>query len=287
MVVAFPIGRALSSWTFEPVVAAGLVAAVLYERGRRRIRARAGPGRVVSSRAVACFWIGLALIAFSLMSPFGALDDVLFTAHMGEHLLLGLVAPLFVVWGRPVTVSAWGLDRARRRQFETWRHRVLPPSRFGRSAPFVAMGAVVVHVGAWWLWHIPAVFDAALANSFVHEVEHATLFLAGVALWWPVLGVRWRERVGIGILSVFVASLGTGMLAALVVLWTHPLYTVSPELASWGVNPLSDQQVGGVLMWVPGGLVYLIVASVLLVRWLDEGPSRFLRQTGVTVPSGR
>lgn len=283
-VLAFPIGRALSTWTFDPLIVIGLVAAaIVYERGRRRIRARTGKDRVVTSGGVACFWLGLACIAFSLMSPVGALDDVLFSMHMTQHLILGLVAPLFLVLGRPITVWSWALRDSPRRTLDRRRRELLPPARFRRSAPWIGLGALAFHVGAWWVWHIPVMFDAAVAHEPIHDLEHLCLFLAGIPLWWVTTGVRWRERVGLGIGYLFLATLGTGLLAGLLVLADHPLYTVSPELASWHVNPMSDQQIGGAIMWVPGGIIYLTAASVLLIRWLERGPAR-TRSVGVSTP---
>lgn len=253
-----------------------VVAAVIsgYVHGLRAIRSRAGAGRVVTAANVWCFFIGIALVEAALLGPIDALDNVLFSVQMVQHLLLGLIAPLFLVLGRPVIVISWALPAARRRAFEQFRRKLLPPSHFRRSRPWLGIAAVMLHVGSWWLWHIPNAFDVTLRNTLIHEAEHLTLFLTALFFWWVVVGVRWRERAGLAILELLVASMGTGMLSALLVFTNHPLYTVSPELASYGITAMSDQQLGGAIMWVPGGIVYLIVAVVILVRWLDLGPSR-------------
>lgn len=262
----------VASTILQLIVAAAVVAA--YVQGLRAIRARAGARRVVTAASVWCFFIGVALVEAALLGPVDEFEGVLFSVHMVQHLLLGLIAPLFLVLGRPVVVISWALPSARRRAFEQFRRKVLPAARFRRSRPWLGAAAVGLHVGSWWLWHIPNAFDEALRNTLVHEAEHLTLFLAALVFWWVMVGVRWRERVGLAILELLVASMGTGMLAALMVFENHPLYLVSPELSSYGISAMSDQQLGGSIMWVPGGIVYLVVAVVIFVRWLDLGPSR-------------
>jgi putative membrane protein len=174
--------------------------------------------------------------------------------------------------GRPATVIAWGLRPTERHALtDAWRRS--PLGRVRRGSAGVMIAAVAFHVGAWWVWHLPPAFDLALRNDLVHVGEHATLFASGLVLWWVVVGIRWRDRTGMAVLALFAAEVGTGMLAALMVLADHPLYTVSPELVTWAVHPMADQQLGGVIMWVPGGFVYLGAVTVLVARWLARGPA--------------
>lgn len=271
--MSFPIGRFVETWTIDPAGLVAVAAAGLaYERGRRRIRRMAGPGRVVTTGGVWCFVAGMACVLLALDSPLGALDDVLFSAHMAQHMLLGLVAPLLIVLGRPGTVMAWGLRPAQRRELEA-RWRATPLRHVNRRGAWTMVVAVCAHVGSWWLWHLPPMFDLALRSDLVHAVEHATLFATGLALWWVVTGVRWKERTALAILALFAAETGTGMLAALIVLSDRPIYTVSPELHSWGIHALADQQLGGVEMWVLGGFIYLGAVTALTLRWLERGPA--------------
>lgn len=270
--------RWLTAWTFSPAVVVWLaLAGWAYERGRRQVRARtgeAGSRRVVTPNQVACFWSGLALVALALLSPLDRIAEVLVSAHMAQHILLGLVAPLLLVLGRPATVMAWGLRPPRRRALDRGRRRLLPPHRFRRSAPVIGLAAVSLHVASWWLWHIPVLFDAALRNDLVHVAEHASLLAGGVALWWVASGVRWRERSGLGVMYIFLAAFGTGALAALLTLAPHALYAGSEARAhEWGLTRLGDQQLAGALMWVPGGIVYLGVGVMLFLRWLQLGPA--------------
>ncbi len=270
--------RWLTAWTFSPAVLVWLVlAGAAYERGRRQVRARTAGSlspRVVTTNQVACFWSGLALVALVLLSPLDRMAEVLVSAHMAQHLLLGLVAPLLLVLGRSVTVMVWGLDPRRRRALDHLRRQVLPPPRFRRSAPAIGVLAVGLHVASWWLWHIPVMFDAALHHGLLHAAEHVSLLGGGVALWWVASGVRWRERSGLGVMYVFLAAFGTGALAALLTLAPSALYTESAvRVHQWGLTRLGDQQLAGAMMWVPGGAVYLGVGVMLFLRWLQLGPA--------------
>lgn len=276
--MTFPVGRFASQWTFDAAgFLAVLCAGVFYGIGLYQIRRRAGRRRVVTPGATVCFWSGLAVTLLALDSPVGALDDVMFSAHMAQHILLGLVAPLLIVLGKPMVVFAWALDPPVRRLLEReW--RASPLGRIRRRSVWVIAAAVGFHVGSWWLWHLPPTFDAALRYDTVHLLEHAMLFASGLALWWVVTGVRRRARTGLAIIALFAAHTGTGILAALIVLSNHPLYHVADELHRWHLGAMADQEIGGVLMWVPGGFVYLGVVSALVVRWLGmdrpQAPAR-------------
>jgi putative membrane protein len=114
-----------------------------------------------------------------------------------------------------------------------------------------------------------------LRNTVVHALEHRCLFAVGLVLWWVCLGVRWHDRGGFVILYLFGAAVGTGIVGALLTIIPSPVYaTTAAGLRPWGLTRLSDQQLGGVIMWVIGGAIYLIAATVLGVRWLLAGPDR-------------
>ena len=279
--MTFPVGRALASWTFDPApIVVVAIAGCAYERGRRRLRAALDPGRVVSTGAVACWWAGLGVILLATISPIGGLDDELLTVHMAQHLLLGLIAPLLIVIGRPVVVMTRAVDRSTAHAVRQWL-RPFGVGRIRRSAPTTLAAAVGFHVGSWWAWHVPVLFDLALHHELVHLLEHATLFASGAALWWAVLGPAWQRRIGLTVAGLFGATVGTGMLAALMVLASQPIYSVSPDLAQWGLSAMSDQQLAGAVMWVPGGFIYLGAVSVLLVRWLGSEPGPGLAPTSM------
>lgn len=263
-------------WALDPLVLFTVAAAgAAYATGYRHLRRTAGPGRVVSPAQGWSFAAGLVLVLVALVSPLDALSEALFSAHMGQHLLLGLLAPLLLVAGAPVTVTAWALAPDRRRRWLHAGRRALGPLHTGRSSVGLALVAIGLHTVAWWAWHLPSLYDAAVDHSWVHVLEHETLLASGLLFWWVIVAVRWRERSGVAVLYLFVAGLAGGALAALLTLAPDPLYPVhAATTAAWDLSPLEDQQLAGGIMWVPGGLVYVVAAVVGFVRWLEAGDRR-------------
>jgi cytochrome c oxidase assembly factor CtaG len=257
----------LRSWSADPGVLVALaVAALLYARGTRARR------RAATSRQ-ASFWVGWCLVAFALVSPLDVASSATLTAHMVQHLILGLVAPLAIARARPVPELQAGLPASMRRGARWWALRL--GRRLHRHPFTVAAAAVAVHLGGFWLWHLPPLYDAALRNDLLHAAEHATLLVGGLALWYVVGRARWHESVGIAMAVLFASAVGSGALAAILTLANHPLHDAHlTTTAAWHVTPLEDQQLAGALMWVPGGFVYLCAAVLLFVRWLEAGPSR-------------
>ncbi|MGH8895861.1 MAG: cytochrome c oxidase assembly protein, partial [Egibacteraceae bacterium] len=127
----------------------------------------------------------------------------------------------------------------------------------------------VVYTLTWAAWHVPALYNAALRSDAVHAVEHTTMLAAAFAFWGPILRPR-RTPVWVGPLLLAGAAIQGGILAALLVFSPRVFYAHGAATTLWGLDPLSDQALAGVIMWVPGGIVYLIAAATLLVRWLDR-----------------
>jgi cytochrome c oxidase assembly factor CtaG len=265
----------VTGWTWDPAVVVALVAAATaYTRGARQRRRRRAAARSSATVESALFAAGLIVLVVALLSPVDRIADDLFWVHMTQHLLVGLVAPLLVVCGRPVTVMSAALSRPTQREL----HRIVSPYRrairFRRSSTPWSLAAVSGHVLAFWVWHAPPFYDAAIGNDFLHALEHLTLFATGALFWWVIVAVRWRERSGAAVLYLFVAGFASGALAALLTLAPHSLYHVhATTTAAWHLTPLEDQQLAGAVMWVPGGAVYAAAAVVLFVRWLDAAPS--------------
>lgn len=254
----------------------GLVfAALVYGLGQRRLVLRPAVQRVVRRNNLVAGWACLGVLAFALCPPVDAVADAVLWAHMIQHLLIGLVAPLLWCSARPVLVFTSALDRPTRRSLN---HVLVHPSRTWRvvrSWRFVGGAAMVFHIAVWWGWHLPPAFDLALRNNGVHALEHICLFLGGVALFEVCLNVRWQDRGGLAILYLFGAAVGTGMIGALLTIIPNPVYAITARSAQrWGLTRLSDQELGGVIMWVVGGAIYLGVATVIGVRWLSLGPAR-------------
>ncbi|GJG86014.1 hypothetical protein tb265_11950 [Gemmatimonadetes bacterium T265] len=262
------------AWPASPGVVAGLaLAGAWYALGVRRAWRRAGAGRGVARWRAWAYAAGLAAIAVALLTPLDAVSDALFTAHMGQHLLLILVAAPLLAAGVPALGMLWALpERARRRAGRAWAAR--PRLRAG-LALLVAPGvAASLHVGSVLVWHLPAPYDWALRRPAVHALEHVTLLGAAALFWWPVVRPaprRGARRFGDGAQLLYVAAAGVpmGLLGAALTFAARPWYAGHyGTTAAWGLTPLEDQQLAGVVMWVPAGLVYLGAASALFVRWL-------------------
>jgi len=243
----------------------------------------------VTKTQLACFSAGFLVLAVALVSPLEPLSERLFAAHMIQHLLLATVAPPLLVLGAPtaraIRLAAPTMDR--------WLGVFAERTGLGRAWRFASLPVVAcgLHALAIWAWHAPALYERSLRNDAVHAVQHVSLVGTGVCLWWSILRPRKagldarRTAFALGIITIFATALQTGALGALFALSRHVIYpSQSTAAATWGVTPLEDQRLAGMLMWIPGGIVYVIMMSVLFVAWLD-GPARRAR-TALTVASG-
>jgi putative membrane protein len=254
------------SWTFEPFLLATLVlAALVHRRGRARLGRRiAGPRE--KWRAVA-FYGGLVILAASLMSPLDSLAHTLFSGHMAQHLLLMVVAAPLLVYARPTAALVAGLPEGGR---DLVRQSDLRGTLRALRNP---LGVWIIGAVALWAWHMPALYEAALAHEPLHVLEHASFFGAAVLFWSVVLSSGTRRGVPrpIAIVLVFASGVQSSALGAVLLFASTPLYDVHAEGARvWDVSPLSDQQLAGALMWSPPALLYIVVMGWLLVRWFAE-----------------
>lgn len=242
-------------------------AALAYAAGLSRLWRRVGFRRGVPPWRAAAFAGGWLILAAALSPPFEALSRHAFWAHMvGHELLVAAAAPLLAL-SRPLAVLAWALPPPWRRP-TTVGFRLSGAAAAGRRLAAPAT-ATVLHGGTLWLWHAPRLFEAALVSPFVHGLEHGT-FLATALLFWGALFENARRRRGTGsgvaALCLFVTSLHTGLLGALLVV--SPRLWYPAQSAGQGLSALEDQQLAGLVMWVPGGLVYAGAALALLGLWI-------------------
>jgi putative membrane protein len=255
------------------------LSATIYVTGLARLWRAAGRGRGVRPLAVVSFAAGLAALVVALLSPLDALSDVLFSAHMGQHELLMLVAAPLLVMGKPWLTGAWALP-------ERWRGPVL--RRLQRPAlrePWRAISGPVVilvlHALALWIWHIPGLFEGAMRDERVHAIQHLSFFVTAALFWWALIRGRYgRAGYGAAALFVFLTAAHSGILGALITvagrLW-YPIYDARSRAA--GVDPLADQQLAGLLMWIPAGMLLAALALGLLAAWLGEAERRVRRWT--------
>ena len=260
------------AWSFEPLVVICLiVSAALFGAGLRRCKS-------LRTWEALCFASGWLALFVALVSPLHAWGRVLFSAHMTQHEVLMLVAaPLFVL-GRPLVVFLWALPL----HWSRWLGNLGKISSINRlwrviTIPFVAW---VVHAIALWTWHIPPLFEAVQRNEAIHTAQHLSFFISALLFWWALIhGPQGAMGYGAAVLYLFTTSVHSGVLGALLTVAGSVWYPSYAGLTtSWGLTPLEDQQLGGLIMWIPAGLVYLIAGLALFAGWLREADLRDARR---------
>jgi cytochrome c oxidase assembly factor CtaG len=254
-------------WTFDPwIVTPLLVAAGLYAAGScvlwPRTRSISQPRRWRTLAFVA----GWVTLVGALISPLHWLGEHLFTFHMIEHeILMAISAPLLVV-AAPIGTWLWSLPQSCR----------LPVGRLLRRPAIVhcwrwlrtGRNATILHGIAIWAWHIPVLFDAAVTDIVLHRLQHLSFLLTAIVFWWSVLR---NNNPGLAAWHLFVTMLHTSILGALMALAPHVLYEAQTATATaWGLTPLEDQQLAGIIMWVPAGTIYAGAALALLAVWIRQ-----------------
>ena len=277
-----------SAWSLEPVVfTALLVAALFYARGLGRLWAASYRGAAVRPWEAASFAAGWIVVAIALMSPLHAMGGMLFSAHMIQHeLLISIAAPLLVL-GRPLIPFVWSLSPRWRRTLGRWTTAESARSswRFLASAP----AAFSLHAVALWAWHLPGPYQATLTSELMHSFQHASFIGTALLFWWAVLSARGGGLGrGAAVMYLFLTVLQTGALGALLAfsrtLW-YPAYAATTTM--WGLTPLEDQQLGGLIMWIPGSLAYLAAGLVIFAGWLRESEKRSRWGNHATLISGQ
>lgn len=267
-----------AAWSLDPLVLAALFAGGwLYARGVERMWRRAGAGRGVRRWQAGCFAAGWAALLLALVSPLHPLGEVLFSAHMAQHELLVAVAAPLLVLGRPLVPLLWAVPVPWRRAAGRWaKTRSVRAGWRALSAPLVAW---LLHAAALWLWHLPAAYQAALRIPAVHAAQHAAFLGTGLLFWWALFhGRDGRMGYGAAVFYLFATAMHGGALGALLALSPTPWYPAYEGVtAAWGLTPLEDQQLAGLIMWIPGGLSYLVAGLALLAAWMRESERRAAR----------
>ena len=283
------LGAIARAWTFEPLVVVPLVVAcAVYAIGVRRLWRAADRGRGLSVREVAAFVAGCAAIVAALVSPLDAMSETLLSAHMVQHELLMIVAPPLIVLGAPALACLWALPSAPRKALADSIRR----SRASAAWAAITAPALVwlLHACALWIWHVPRLYQLALENDAIHALEHGCFFGTAMLFWWGLLRGRYgRLGYGSAVVYVFATALHSGLLALLLTVSPRALYPFySTTTAAWGVTPLEDQQLAGLIMWVPAGVVFAGMGLFFFAAWLRESERRaslFVssRKTGIVL----
>lgn len=257
-------------WFSDPAVLAPLLLfAAIYCWRFAKARREAG-GRGAGPLQALAFAGGMVALLVALVSPIDGLgEDYLFSAHMIQHVLLGDIAPLLILLGlsrvilRPATRRLMRVEKAL--------------GRLASPAVGIALWLAIMYV-----WHIPALYDAAAANALVHLIEHVSFFAAGLALWWPLIQpVPMRRRLT-GLQPIgYIAAAKAGLAAlGLYLAWSatafYPYYEQTPRI--WGLSPVEDQNIGGALMMAEQSFTLVVVMVTLFVRALTKSEEDQLRR---------
>jgi putative membrane protein len=253
-------------WSFDPLVWIPLLLAhILYVWGVLRAWARAGVNRIIHLWRAICFMAGELVLVSALISPLDPLGETLLAAHMAQHILLAAVAPPLLALGHPVLAWTWAFPQHWRRLGATAPIRFLVRTIDVLARPVTA---TVISAFVLWLWHAPALFEAALEVEWIHTLEHAGFFFSSLLLWQAAFARGTSAIAAAGV--VLVTFMTGGMLGGLLLLAPVPLYDWYGDLALlWGLTPLQDQQLAGLAMWVPAGGVYLAAFAVFALRAAD------------------
>jgi putative copper resistance protein D len=261
------IANLLLGWTFEPLPTLGLLIAAGWWWWAVRQVDRAHPANPVPRSRSIAFGGGLLAIAFALLSGIDRYDTTLFSVHMVQHVLLTLVAAPLIALAGPVTLVL-------RLSSPSTRHRVVLPILHSRVMRVLAFPVVawLVFAGVMWGAHFSSLFDAALEDPLVHDLEHALFLGAALLFWWPAVArdpAPWRMghpgRIGYTFLQMTQNTfLSVVILGATTVLYAHYATLVIP----WGGDPLDDQKLAAGIMWIAGDLCFLTAILGIVWAWM-------------------
>lgn len=252
-------------WELDPWVVVPLALALLvFLVGRARLARRSNVARPRSLLFVG----GWGVLALAILSPLHTGGERSFALHMIEHELIMLVATLLLAASHAGGTLAWGLPKPLRSALGgPWK---APLTRAWRrlTDPVVA---TIIQAIVLWAWHAPALFDHALDSRGWHVAQHASFIIASLLFWSAMLNPR-RGGYPLSAACLFLTSLVEGALGALMALSTSPWYSAYAAMGVTGIglDPTTDQQLAGLIMWVPGGVVHAGAAVVLLYRWLNS-----------------
>jgi len=262
----------LLEWTFDPLPLVGIIAtAAAYLWAMRRVN-HAHPANPQPAYRSWLFLGGLTAIGVALLSPIEAYEGTLFSVHMVQHMLLELVAAPLLLAGAPITLTL----RVARPTIRKGLLAVLH-SRLVRLISFPVVAWMLFAVMNWG-WHFSTLYDQALESQALHHLQHASFLGAALLFWWPVVGADpspWRLPHPARLLYLFLAMpqnsfLGVALMSASTVLYPHYVTNVR----DWGLSPLDDQALGGVIMWVVGDVAFLAGMMVVVVLWMRHEDRR-------------
>jgi putative membrane protein len=258
--------HASAAWNWDPLLLSSLlILSLAYGRGLKRAKS------FISHRTKLLFFLSMLVLFIALVSPLSSISEELQAWHMIQHMLIMMVAaPLFVM-SAPLFVLLWSLPRKLRKGWTPF-YRWL----YGQNSGWYFFWQPVVlwlsYAFTLWIWHLPRFYQAALNHPRLHDLQHISFFIAACLFWRVLLDPIHRLKLtkGLGILYVFATSLHATLLGVYMALapsiW-YPYYL--EKTRSWGLSPLEDQQLAGLIMWMPACSIYVLVTVYLFYQWLQ------------------
>ncbi len=251
----------LKAWEWEPSIVIGCALLMLGYLFATKWR---------FSRRTIYFGLGVVLLLLTLCGPLDVLgDNYLFSAHMAEHMMLELAIPPLWLIGIPLWLAQQAMGHS-------WIARVEQVLGTPTLAWFLGIGTL-------WIWHLPLFYNAALANEHIHIMQHLSFLVTATIFWWPILAPRIYRRLTAfwSIIYLFLAAVANGILGALLTFapvgfypyYVHPrdeLGALSLIRDGWGLTPAADQQVGGLIMWIGGAVIFLWAIMAVYARWFTQ-----------------
>ena len=267
-------GQLASDWTWPPFIWIPLlVTVVLYGIGITKMLRQVTRRRSLLW-SILWFALGWISLVIALDSPLHELGEQLFWVHMTQHEILMLISAPLLILGQPLIAFLWAMPSSWRQSAASLgRSRTFKRLWAFASAPFSAW---LVSALALWIWHLPFLFDQTLRSDWIHAAQHTTFLATALVFWWPLVKRTPSLGYGGGLLYVFTTILHTSVLGALLTFASRPWYSSYVLSApAWHLTALEDQQIGGLIMWIPAGTLLLIVALILLVKWMNESQTRW------------
>ena len=262
--------RVLSPWD-QAVLVGLLLIGFAYVRGAHQLRRIRSGSRAVERAAFAAGWVALA----ASISPW--IDGAAitrFSAHMAQHELMMLVGAPLLIAGRPLATCLWALPvRWRRRGASVLQQGIVAGTSRVLTTPATAWA---LHGAAIWIWHVPALYEAAVRSESAHALQHATFVMTSMLFWFGLLQGRYgRAGYGAAVFYVFTTAVHTGILGALFTLSRTPLYAVYVNEAGASTAAAQrDQQLAGLVMWIPAGILLTLAGIGFFAAWLGESERR-------------
>jgi putative membrane protein len=263
------------AWSWELGIVIPLVITAVFYAGGTLVIYRRNPNTPAIRWWEACsFWAGWLTLVIALVSPLHRMGEALFSAHMTQHELLMVLAAPMLVLGRPLVAFLFALPASWRPGATRWTKSPIVSAtwRFFTGALMVW----ILHGLTIWIWHIPALYEATLDNEAIHALQHIMFLGSALLFWWTLIhGAYGRFGYGVAFLYVFTTAIHTSVLGALMTfaqrVW-YPIY--EGRTAPWHLTPLQDQQLGGLIMWIPSGTVFLVVGLAMFAAWIGQSERR-------------